>query len=46
MESNDPGSSAPDFHGELPRLPPAILGAAHEIVARNAEMYREAPPPI
>jgi hypothetical protein len=45
MAGNDPGFSAPDAHGVPPRLPDVILGEAHQIAARNAEMYREPPPP-
>ena len=45
MAGNDAGFPASDVHGELPRLPADILGVAHQIAARNNEMFREAPPP-
>ena len=45
MAQNDTGFSASDVHAQLPRLPDVILGEAHQIAARNAEMYREPPPP-
>jgi hypothetical protein len=45
MAGNDAGFPASDVHGELPRLPADILGVAHQIAARNAEMFREAAPP-
>ena len=41
MAGNDAGFSTSDVHGELPRLPADILDAAHQIAARNAEMFSE-----
>ncbi len=45
MAGNDSGFSASDVHDVLPRLPDVILDEAHQIAARNAEMFREAQPP-